>query len=145
MKIQLQKPVSEKRKFTKQYKQEALEHWKSSGRSAATVAAELGIRPPLLYRWQRQSRVSEAYVVNPVDSNGVITSRVLSSKREGRTLLVGQICVRKTRAGGLMIPLSVASLNQGKRTRLRQDQTLGHSFRLTSLYRLKGCRAFTWP
>lgn len=57
MKMQLQEPVSEKRKFTKQYKQEALEHWKSSGRSAATVAAELGIRPPLLYRWQRQRRV----------------------------------------------------------------------------------------
>ncbi|WP_236919089.1 hypothetical protein [Ereboglobus luteus] len=40
--------MSEKRKFTKEYKQEALEHWKSSGRGAATVAAELGIRAPLL-------------------------------------------------------------------------------------------------
>jgi transposase len=54
--------VSVKRKFTKQYKQEALEHWKSSGRSAATIAAELGIRPPLLYRWQRQRRVDAAGV-----------------------------------------------------------------------------------
>ena len=27
--------------------------WRASGRSAATVAAELGIRPPLLYRWAR--------------------------------------------------------------------------------------------
>ncbi len=46
MKMQLSKPVREKRKFTKEYKEEALEHWKSSGRSAATVAAELGLRAP---------------------------------------------------------------------------------------------------
>jgi len=29
--------------------------WRESGRSAATVAAELGIRAPLLYRWARQA------------------------------------------------------------------------------------------
>jgi transposase len=58
MKTQLSKPVREKRKFTKEYKEEALEHWKSSGRSAATVAEELGIRAPLLYRWARQRRVA---------------------------------------------------------------------------------------
>jgi transposase-like protein len=48
MKTQLSKPVREKRKFAKQYKEEALKHWKSSGRSAATVAAEVGIRAALL-------------------------------------------------------------------------------------------------
>ena len=35
-----------------------MEHWKNSGRSAARVAAELGIRAPLLYRWARQLRVA---------------------------------------------------------------------------------------
>lgn len=54
MKTQISKPVREKRKFTKEYKEEALEHWKSSGRSANTVAEELGIRAALLYRWARQ-------------------------------------------------------------------------------------------
>jgi transposase len=38
-------------------KREALELWRASGRSAAKVAAELGIRPPLLYRWARAERV----------------------------------------------------------------------------------------
>ena len=34
-----------------------MELWRASGRSAAKVAAELGIRPPLLYRWARAERV----------------------------------------------------------------------------------------
>ena len=48
MKTQLSKPARSKARYTDQYKQEALELWRASGRSAAKVAAELGIRPPLL-------------------------------------------------------------------------------------------------
>src|SRR5438874_7393748 len=51
MKTQISKPTHDRASYTKQYKQEALELWRASGRSAAKVAAELGIRPPLLYRW----------------------------------------------------------------------------------------------
>ena len=56
MKTQLTKPARGKASYTDQYKQEALELWRASGRSAAKVAAELGIRPPLLYRWARLER-----------------------------------------------------------------------------------------
>jgi transposase len=56
MKTQLSKPAHNKAKYTDEYKQEALELWRNSGRSAAKVAAELGIRPPLLYRWARLER-----------------------------------------------------------------------------------------
>lgn len=59
MKSQIRKPVREKASYTKEYKQEALELWRASGRSAAKVAAELGIRPPLLYRWARSEREPE--------------------------------------------------------------------------------------
>jgi transposase len=59
MKSQISKPVREKANYTKEYKQEALELWRASGRSAAKVAAELGIRPPLLYRWARLEREPE--------------------------------------------------------------------------------------
>lgn len=58
MKTQLQKPSAGKARYSAEYKQEALDHWRSSGRSAATVAAELGIRAPLLYRWARDLRVA---------------------------------------------------------------------------------------
>jgi transposase len=60
MKTQLQKPSAGKASYTPEYKQQALEHWRLSGRSAARVAAELGIRAPLLYRWQRENRVAAA-------------------------------------------------------------------------------------
>ncbi len=44
MKTQLSKPARSKARYTDQYKQEALQLWRASGRSAAKVAAELGIR-----------------------------------------------------------------------------------------------------
>src|SRR6266849_6510636 len=58
MKTQLRKPARSKASYTEGYKQEALELWRASGRSAAKVAAELGIRPPLLYRWARLERLA---------------------------------------------------------------------------------------
>ena len=60
MKTQLSKPARGKARYTDQYKQEALELWRASGRSAAKVAAELGIRAPLLYRWGHAERVPDA-------------------------------------------------------------------------------------
>src|SRR5256886_16298669 len=60
MKTQLSKPARSKARYTDQYKQEALELWRASGRSAAKVAAELGVRPPLLYRWAHAERVPDA-------------------------------------------------------------------------------------
>ena len=60
MKTQLSKPARSKARYTEEYKQEALELWRASGRSAAKVAAELGIRPPLLYRWAHLEREPDA-------------------------------------------------------------------------------------
>ena len=59
MKTQISKPARERTSYPKEYKQEALSLWRASGRSAAKVAAELGIRPPLLYRWARTERVPD--------------------------------------------------------------------------------------
>jgi len=50
IKTQLSKPAGSKARYTEGYKKEALELWRNSGRSAAKVAAELGIRAPLVYR-----------------------------------------------------------------------------------------------
>ncbi|MBA3569656.1 MAG: transposase [Pyrinomonadaceae bacterium] len=58
MKTQLSKPSRSKASYTEEYKQQALELWRASGRSAAKVATELGLRPPLLYRWARIERPS---------------------------------------------------------------------------------------
>ncbi len=45
-----------KNQYDAEFKREALRLWRTSGRSAAKVAAELGIRAPLLYRWARAER-----------------------------------------------------------------------------------------
>ena len=59
MKSQLSKPARSKARYTEEYKKEALKLWRASGRSAAKVAAELGIRAPLLYRWAHLEREPE--------------------------------------------------------------------------------------
>src|SRR5436190_23414794 len=59
MKTQLTKPARSKARYTEEYKKEALELWRASGRSAAKVAAELGIRAPLLYRWAHTERAPD--------------------------------------------------------------------------------------
>jgi len=46
--------------FDEEYKREALRLWRESGRSAAKMAAELGIRPELLYKWARVKRTELA-------------------------------------------------------------------------------------
>ena len=58
MKTQIRKPAAGKSRYSPEYKRETVEHWQQSGRSAARVAAELGIRAPLLYRWARQLRLA---------------------------------------------------------------------------------------
>jgi transposase len=57
MKSQMSKPRHTREKYTEEYKAQALKLWRESGRSANLVSAELGIRPPLLYRWARAERV----------------------------------------------------------------------------------------
>lgn len=58
MKTQITKPVHGKASYSLEYKQQALELWRTSGRSAAKVAAELGVRPALLYEWAKKDRRS---------------------------------------------------------------------------------------
>lgn len=43
-----------RRKFTEQYRREAVELWQASGRTASEIGAQLGIERGLLYRWERQ-------------------------------------------------------------------------------------------
>lgn len=58
MKTQMRKPSVGMTRYPAEYKDDAVKQWKNSGRSAATVAAELGIRAPLLYRWAKQLRLA---------------------------------------------------------------------------------------
>ncbi len=41
-----------KRRYTDEFKREAVAHWQASGKMQTEVARELGIQPSLLRRWQ---------------------------------------------------------------------------------------------
>jgi transposase len=41
-----------RRNYTREFKQEALELWRSSGKSAQQIEEDLGISHGLLYKWQ---------------------------------------------------------------------------------------------
>lgn len=45
-----------KRRFTDEFKREAVALWDTSGRLQTEVANELGIMPTMLRRWQRMFR-----------------------------------------------------------------------------------------
>jgi len=83
MKTQLSKPTRTRAGYTDQYKHEALELLRNSGRSAAQVATELGIRPPLLYRWARLQRMTKS--VSALTGKGQKRS-VEELERENRQL-----------------------------------------------------------
>ena len=44
--------MAKRQRFTKEFKLEAVRLWKSSGRPAAAVARELGLRRNHVYKWQ---------------------------------------------------------------------------------------------
>ena len=46
--------MATRQRFTKEFKVEAVHLWKSSGRPAAAVARELGLRRNHLYKWERE-------------------------------------------------------------------------------------------
>jgi transposase len=49
-----QTPVKSNRKFDHTFKREAVSNWLSSGKAAAVIAQELGLRPNLLYAWRKR-------------------------------------------------------------------------------------------
>ena len=54
-----------KRRFTDEFKREAVALWETSGRMQTEVAAELGIMPTMLRRWQRKLQDSNDMLVSP--------------------------------------------------------------------------------
>lgn len=46
--------ITTKRRFTDEFKREAVALWETSGRLQTEVASDLGIMPTMLRRWQRK-------------------------------------------------------------------------------------------
>src|SRR3546814_19130406 len=62
-----------KRRFTDEFKREAVALWETSGCMQTEVAAELGIMPTMLRRWQRKLQDSNDMPVSPAAKPPVST------------------------------------------------------------------------
>ena len=62
-----------KRRFTEEFKREAVALWETSGRMQTEVAAELGIMPTMLRRWQRKQQESGTPPASPAAKPPVST------------------------------------------------------------------------
>src|SRR5450432_1108925 len=115
MKTQLTKPAHSKASYTKQYKQEALELWRASGRSAAKVAAELGIRPPLLYRWARLERVPSVSKTNGKSQHSVaeLEAEIRRLRAENAKLLEQREVLKKSL--GILSEVPPSGMPESKR------------------------------
>ena len=99
MKTQISKPAHGKASYSEQYKQQALELWRTSGRSAAKVAAELGIRPALLYRWARPKQgpgTGEAASRRPQRSVGELEAEIERLRAENAKLMEQREVLKKS-------------------------------------------------
>jgi len=98
MKTQIQKPARGKASYSEEYKEQALELWRNSGRSAAKVAAELGIRPPLLYRWARAERgaTDTKPAIKPVRSVELLEAENRRLREENAKLLEQREILKKS-------------------------------------------------
>jgi transposase len=86
-------PKREPRKrFNKNFRQEAVEFWRQSGKSGAEVAAELGIRPNNLYNWAKQAGTVPPSTTNPAD----LAAENAALRRENEHLRQQRDILKKT-------------------------------------------------
>jgi len=86
--------------YSAEYIREALELWRTSGRSATTVAAELGIRRPLLYRWaatqRRATGTQPDSPARPVRSLAELEAEIRRLREENEKLLEQREILKKS-------------------------------------------------
>jgi len=88
------KPLT-KRKFSAQFKQEAVRHWLDSGKSAEVIAAELGLGANRLYAWRQQFNPPAAPAVKPT-TLAEAQAQLDAAQREIRHLREQRDILKKT-------------------------------------------------
>jgi transposase len=63
-----------RREFTREFKQEAVALWEASGRPQVEIAAELGIQPSQLRRWQKVVQGSSQRSVTASSGDAALAS-----------------------------------------------------------------------
>ena len=88
-----------RRNYTREFKQEALQLWETSGKSAQQIEADLGITHGLLYKWRRDAQLAgEAAFpghghVKASDAEMHQLRRELAEMREERDILKKAVAI----------------------------------------------------
>jgi transposase len=89
-------PKQEARKrFNKNFKQEAVELWRQSGKTGAEIAAELGIRANNLYNWAKGKERAEPASPNASSATDLATENA-ALRRENERLRQQRDILKKT-------------------------------------------------
>jgi transposase len=81
-----------RKRFNKNFKQEAVEYWRQSGKPGSEVAAELGIRANNLYNWAKQSDEAMPSAGTPAD----VAAELAALRRENEQLRQQRDILKKT-------------------------------------------------
>jgi len=88
-----------RRNYTREFKQEALQLWETSGKSAQQIEADLGITHGLLYKWRREAQQAGENAfpghgqVNASDAEMNQLRRELAEMREERDILKKAVAI----------------------------------------------------
>lgn len=92
------------KKYTNEYKVEAVKLWEESGRKSKEIGEQLGIRPVLLAKWKRvlgQKAMPERCSItqatgSPSDAGPLATAEIVRLKRELARVKVEHEILKKT-------------------------------------------------
>jgi transposase-like protein len=76
-----------RRKYNAQFKREAVKHWLGSGKSAPTIAQELGITTERLYAWKQRFSPTEAADADDLRAQLEVMRQELARVTEQRDIL----------------------------------------------------------
>jgi len=88
--------MNQRRKYDKQFKEDAVQLWESSNKSMAEVARDLGVAPNRLYRWKDELRTHQG---NAFPGNGIPRDEeVARLRRENADLKMERDILKKALA-----------------------------------------------
>lgn len=84
-----------RRRYDEVFKREAVNHWLSSGRSAETIAQELGVKSKQIYAWRKRF-APNATVGQPATTLAEAQAQLAAAQREIRHLRDQRDILKKT-------------------------------------------------
>ena len=100
MKPNQKEPLNTRSKYDSTFKREAVNNWRTSGKSARVVAEELGLKPDRLYSWSKRFAPADAggraEAGAKPRSNAELQSQLDDAMRENRHLREQRDILKKT-------------------------------------------------